>query len=106
MLHLVRILLCSLYISSSNCHCVIEFTEHQRNVFCVFSGVGVTGLRHHLNNMDPYTDDVDIRDDDDATMTGMMGAAALNAEDDDGDGDEELDDGDGDNSGVGFNGHT
>jgi hypothetical protein len=56
--------------------------------------------------MDPYTDDVDIRDDDDATMTGMMGAAALNAEDDDGDGDEELDDGDGDNSAVAFNGHS
>lgn len=28
---------------------VIEFTEHQRNVFCVFSGQGVSSLRRHLN---------------------------------------------------------
>lgn len=26
-----------------------EFTDHQRNVFCVFSGAGVASLRHHLN---------------------------------------------------------
>ncbi|CAK7563642.1 MAG: SCF ubiquitin ligase complex subunit [Sporothrix epigloea] len=26
-----------------------EFTMHQRDVFCVFSGEGVTGLRYHLN---------------------------------------------------------
>lgn len=26
-----------------------EFTEHQRNVFCVFSGPGVSSLRRHLN---------------------------------------------------------
>jgi hypothetical protein len=27
-----------------------DFTEHQRQVFCVFSGPGVTGLKHFLNN--------------------------------------------------------
>ncbi|KAI9753119.1 MAG: hypothetical protein M4579_005333 [Chaenotheca gracillima] len=26
-----------------------EFTDHQREVFCVFSGVGVSNLREHLN---------------------------------------------------------
>ncbi|KAJ0116196.1 hypothetical protein J7T55_005142 [Diaporthe amygdali] len=26
-----------------------EFTDHQRNVFCVFSGQGVSNLRRHLN---------------------------------------------------------
>ncbi|KAL2268939.1 hypothetical protein VTJ83DRAFT_3785 [Remersonia thermophila] len=28
-----------------------EFTEHQRSVFCVFSGQGVVNLRRHLNNI-------------------------------------------------------
>ncbi|KAK4235636.1 hypothetical protein C8A03DRAFT_36510 [Achaetomium macrosporum] len=28
-----------------------EFTEHQRAVFCVFSGQGVVGLRKHLNRI-------------------------------------------------------
>lgn len=27
-----------------------EFTDHQRNVFCVFSGQGVVGLRRYLNS--------------------------------------------------------
>jgi len=85
-----------------------EFTEHQRNVFCVFSGQGVTGLRNHLNRLEPtggYGDPMitGADDDDDQTMTGMvgatammgMGAAALNADDEDADGDEELEDGDG-----------
>lgn len=27
----------------------LEFTDHQRNVFCVFSGQGVSNLRRHLN---------------------------------------------------------
>ena len=80
-----------------------EFTDHQRNVFCVFSGAGVTGLRNHLNSYEhghaPDDDDFDqdTVGDDDQTMTGMMGATALNAdeEDADADGDEELEDGDG-----------
>ncbi|KAH7395794.1 hypothetical protein BKA64DRAFT_695535 [Cadophora sp. MPI-SDFR-AT-0126] len=85
-----------------------EFTEHQRNVFCVFSGVGVNGLRHHLNNLQPgqggYDPNSADDDDDDQTMTGMigatamMGAAVLNADDEDADGDEELEDADGDNN--------
>jgi len=73
-----------------------EFTEHQRNVFCVFSGRGVTDLRTHLNKQIQYQEDEYDNDtvndaDDDQTMTGMMGAAALNADDEDADGDEELD---------------
>ncbi|KAF2788048.1 RNI-like protein [Melanomma pulvis-pyrius CBS 109.77] len=30
-----------------------EFNDHQRDVFCVFSGVGVQRLRHHLNDNSP-----------------------------------------------------
>jgi F-box and leucine-rich repeat protein GRR1 len=86
---------------------ITEFTEHQRSVFCVFSGSGVTDLRHHLNQLgahgvDPSVDDADNDylpqmngdADDDQTMTGMMGATVLNG-DEDADADEELDDGDG-----------
>lgn len=55
----------------------------------------MTGLRRHLNSLPNALGDVD----DDQTMTGMMGAAALNAADEedgdaDADGDEELEDGD------------
>jgi F-box and leucine-rich repeat protein GRR1 len=73
---------------------VSEFTEHQRSVFCVFSGVGVTGLRRHLMN-NPLGEHFDQQTvvDDDQTMTGMMGAAALNV-DDDGDADADADDND------------
>lgn len=66
-----------------------EFTQHQRDVFCVFSGQGVNGLRDHLNRI-PEAGFSTNDDDDDQTMTGMMGA--LNAGDDDADGDEELED--------------
>lgn len=71
------------------------------------------GLRIHLNKLplnhayDPMVAEP-VDDDEDHTMTGtdhatlMMSAAALNADDDDADGDEELDDGD-DNGGVSFN---
>ncbi|KAI1377101.1 RNI-like protein [Hypoxylon crocopeplum] len=31
-----------------------DFTEHQRAVFCVFSGQGVTGLRHYLNTQPEF----------------------------------------------------
>jgi len=80
-----------------------EFTEHQRNVFCVFSGQGVTGLRNHLNRLEPtggYDDPMTgADDDDDQTMTGMVGATALMGMNplngDDEDADEELEDGDG-----------
>ncbi|KAK1835332.1 SCF E3 ubiquitin ligase complex F-box protein grrA [Podospora conica] len=33
-----------------------EFTEHQRSVFCVFSGQGVLGLRRYLNNERTFAD--------------------------------------------------
>ncbi|KAH8595729.1 hypothetical protein B0O99DRAFT_686711 [Bisporella sp. PMI_857] len=68
-----------------------EFTEHQRNVFCVFSGDGVTGLRNHLNEGNPPSPGFDDEHNhlDDQTMTGMIGGAALTGEDDDAD--EELD---------------
>jgi hypothetical protein len=32
-----------------------EFTEHQRSVFCVFSGQGVLGLRRYLNTLNPHS---------------------------------------------------
>ncbi|CAL3972024.1 hypothetical protein PZA11_005249 [Diplocarpon coronariae] len=83
-----------------------EFTEHQRNVFCVFSGMGVMGLRNHLNTLDAseggYDPMIDgpLDDDDDRTMTGMGGTTAMMGatilgDDDDGDGDEELEEVDG-----------
>lgn len=33
-----------------------DFTEHQRAVFCVFSGTGVTGLRDHLNTREEFAE--------------------------------------------------
>ncbi|RDW71190.1 hypothetical protein BP6252_07753 [Coleophoma cylindrospora] len=81
-----------------------EFTEHQRNVFCVFSGQGVTDLRHYLNS----SDEVSVlrarrqaRQEagvqallDDEPMGGMHGTTILNTDDDpDADGDEELEEG-------------
>ena len=86
-------------ILSSTFQCLLftEFTDHQRSVFCVFSGIGVTDLRTHLNQQnqyqeeDAYDNDTVNDADDDQTMTGMMGAAMINADDEDADGDEELD---------------
>jgi len=79
-----------------------EFTQHQREVFCVFSGQGVLGLRNYLNDEAIHQrqrnggfedDDVTLNgDDDDQTMTGMMNATAINGGDDEVD--EELDDAD------------
>lgn len=75
--------------------------------------MGVLGLRTHLNSLAPaeggYDASVDggFDDDDDRTMTGMggatamMGATVLNADDEDGDGDEELEDAEG----INFGGH-
>jgi len=78
---------------------VIEFTEHQRNVFCVFSGNGVTGLRHHLNREHPHMgSELDLEEfqalppserDDDHTMTGIMNTTNMIGEEEDAD--EELD---------------
>ena len=71
-----------------------EFTDHQRNVFCVFSGEGVHNLRDYLN-ADPRAaynpeetmfDDhegEDAEPDQTATMAGMMHATGLGADDED-----------------------
>lgn len=85
----------SLYLGPKEGHCTaltvnnIEFNQHQRNAFCVFSGVGVTGLRRYLNHEarnrqengefeeDVATLTAEANDDDDLVMTGMMGATAL-----------------------------
>lgn len=45
--------------------CLAEFTDHQRNVFCVFSGQGVSNLRRHLNTDSAFAH---LRD---ATPTGF-----------------------------------
>ncbi|KAL9010731.1 MAG: hypothetical protein Q9173_004365 [Seirophora scorigena] len=75
-----------------------EFTEHQRTMFCVFSGPGVNRLRDYLNSDDPATiyagegtmyddgeaEDGDVDDRDaDQQVTGMMNATGLGVDDDD-----------------------
>lgn len=83
-----------------------EFNEHQRDVFCVFSGNGVSRLRDHLNEEETnptYETDGTMYDDaDEADMvvnvnvhqqvTAMMGATAIGEEMDEafGDGSEVL----------------
>ncbi|KAK7547015.1 hypothetical protein IWX49DRAFT_111820 [Phyllosticta citricarpa] len=69
-----------------------EFNEHQRDVFCVFSGNGVTRLRDHLNQEEttnpPYETDGTMYDDgDDADvinvnqqLPAMMGATVIGEE--------------------------
>ena len=64
-----------------------EFTQQQRDVFCVFSGEGVTRLREYLNrDMAPhpeqieatmYDDDEEL-DEDEGQMTGLMHATGIN----------------------------
>ena len=76
-----------------------EFTEHQRTVFCVFSGDGVNRLRTYLNEAPPemYAEEGTMFDDrevepdldTDAAVTTMMNAAVIN------DDDEDMEDGDG-----------
>ncbi|KAF7897119.1 hypothetical protein EAF00_005347 [Botryotinia globosa] len=87
-----------------------EFTEHQRNVFCVFSGPGVNGLRSfltrdltmELNRVAPEDEGAlsieevansqqPLGAQDDQIMSGMMNATALNPDENDGDDDEVLD---------------
>lgn len=74
-----------------------EFNDHQRDVFCVFSGNGVTQLREYLNNLSqsntPYETDGTMFDDGEEpdlivnvggnTVTAMMGAAAIDEMDED-----------------------
>lgn len=47
----------------------VEFTPHQREVFCVFSGQGVVGLRRYLNNEGRLRAVGEINDDE-VTLTG------------------------------------
>lgn len=74
----------------------IEFTDAQRNVFCVFSGTGVQGLRSHLNGVGFNRNPTD--DDDDQTM--ITGPALTPVDDDDDNGDEGMDDADADPAGA------
>lgn len=70
-----------------------EFTEHQRTVFCVFSGEGVNRLRNYLNEAPQVTydtegtmyDDRDPEGDIDAEgqVAGLMNATAINDDDED-----------------------
>lgn len=64
-----------------------EFTAHQRDVFCVFSGAGVLALRRYLNEeqrnvrraaRSAETDDdgTITGEDDDQTMTGLSNQVA------------------------------
>ena len=68
-----------------------EFTEHQRTVFCVFSGDGVNRLRTYLNSQpDIYETEGTMYDDregedidNDQQVAGLMHATGLNDDDDD-----------------------
>ena len=79
-----------------------EFTEHQRHVFCVFSGEGVNRLRNYLNESPDtlydtegtmYDDREGESMDTDHQVVGLMHATGLN--DDDDDDMDEVDGGDG-----------
>jgi F-box and leucine-rich repeat protein GRR1 len=68
-----------------------EFTQQQREVFCVFSGDGVTKLRDYLNrnavSYPPDTeatmyDDEDELDEEENQVTGLMSATAIRDDDD------------------------
>ncbi|KAI9934257.1 SCF ubiquitin ligase complex subunit [Aspergillus wentii] len=66
-----------------------EFTQQQREVFCVFSGDGVSRLRDYLNRSAPpfreeteatmYDDDEEL-DEEEGQVTGLMHATAINDE--------------------------
>ncbi|CRG85834.1 SCF E3 ubiquitin ligase complex F-box protein grrA [Talaromyces islandicus] len=69
-----------------------EFTQQQRELFCVFSGEGVSRLRDFLNrNAVPYPegpeatmyDDDEELDEDENQVTGLMSATAIHDDDDD-----------------------
>ena len=76
----------------------LEFTEHQRTVFCVFSGDGVNRLRNYLN-ADPQTvydteatmyDDREATDgDNDQQVASLMNMHGIN-DDEDGEEDTEV----------------
>lgn len=66
-----------------------EFTQQQRDVFCVFSGEGVGRLRDYLNvnfnegQEGTMYDDGDEVDEDEGHVTGLMNATGINDEEDD-----------------------
>ena len=87
---------------------LVEFNDHQRNVFCVFSGAGIGRLREHLNQTPvhrEYNDNWTMYEGDDFNdeeqvfgenmdanntaqqqvngVTGMMGATAIEEADED-----------------------
>jgi F-box and leucine-rich repeat protein GRR1 len=67
-----------------------EFTNQQRDVFCVFSGEGVNRLRHYLNSDrmqydtegTMYDDAEEEGEGDDQQLAGPMGTTNLNEDDD------------------------
>ena len=70
----------------------LEFTDHQRNVFCVFSGEGVNRLRDFLNEdhtsscpaEETMFDDRDGEDTDaDQALAGLIQATGLGPDDED-----------------------
>ena len=67
-----------------------EFTQQQRELFCVFSGEGVNRLRDFLSRiMPPYHEEAEVTmydddeelDEDEGQVTGLMHATAINDED-------------------------
>lgn len=87
-----------------------EFTHHQREVFCIFSGQGVTDLRRYLNQQAGVRNGAEFDndtvtlsgDDDNHTMTGMMSATALNGGEGENEADKELEDAEDRYQGVGL----
>lgn len=67
----------------------LEFTDHQRTVFCVFSGEKVNLLRKHLNDASEHYgedgtmfDDRGEIDENDAAVATLMNATGINDDDD------------------------
>lgn len=77
-----------------------EFTQQQREVFCVFSGEGVGRLREFLNrNAVPFSeeteatmyDDDEELDEDEVHVTTLLNATTINEGDEDEMGDDIID---------------
>lgn len=65
-----------------------EFTQQQRDVFCVFSGEGVSRLRDYFNihysaihEGTMFDDSDDEVDEEEGHVTGLMNATAINDDD-------------------------
>ncbi|KAI0470911.1 hypothetical protein GGR56DRAFT_120021 [Xylariaceae sp. FL0804] len=54
----------------------VDFTEHQRAVFCVFSGQGVTGLRRYFNTKEEFAEYHEHRRDRGRRAPGTAGGTA------------------------------